>query len=52
MKLTDILRQINEEEEDNKGQDFNIPKNMALSSPSIPVSKLEDYLKGQNDLKK
>ena len=44
MKLTDILRQINEEEEDNKGQDFNIPKNMALSSPSIPVSKLEDYL--------
>jgi hypothetical protein len=44
MKLTDILRQINEEEEDNKGQEFNIPKNMTLSSPSIPVAKLEDYL--------
>jgi len=45
MKLTDILRQINEEEEeDNKGQKFNIPKNMTLSSPSIPLSKLEDYL--------
>lgn len=45
MKLTDILRQINEEEEeDNKGQEFNIPKNMTLRSTSIPVSKLEDYL--------
>jgi hypothetical protein len=45
MKLTDILRQINEEEEeDNKGQEFNIPKNMTLSSTSIPVAKLEDYL--------
>jgi len=44
MKLTDILRQINEEEEDNKGQEFNTPKNMTLSSPSIPVAKLEDYL--------
>jgi hypothetical protein len=45
MKLTDILRQINEEEEeDNKGQEFNIPKNMTLRSISIPVAKLEDYL--------
>ena len=45
MKLTDILRQINEEEEeDNKGQKFNIPKNMTLSSTSIPLAKLEDYL--------
>ena len=45
MKLTDILRQINEEEEeDNKGQEFNIPKNMTLRSTSIPIAKLEDYL--------
>jgi hypothetical protein len=44
MKLTDILREINDEEEDNKGQDFNIPKNMTLSSMSIPIAKLEDYL--------
>ena len=36
--------EINEEEEDNKGQEFNTPKNMTLSSPSIPVAKLEDYL--------
>lgn len=44
MKLTDILREIEDEEGGDKGQEFNVPKNMTLSSTSIPVSKLEDYL--------
>lgn len=44
MKLTDILHTIKENEEENKGQEMNIPKNMTLSSTSIPISTLEDYL--------